>query len=33
MITQVFAAEDAKAAFDLIEREPENTLKVQLDFG
>jgi len=33
MITQVFAAEDAQAAFDLIEREPENTLKVQLDFG
>jgi L-gulonate 5-dehydrogenase len=33
MITQVFAAEDAQLAFDLIEREPENTLKVQLDFG
>ncbi len=33
MITQVFAAEDAQLAFDLIERQPENTLKVQLDFG
>ncbi len=33
MITQVFAAEDAQSAFDLIEREPGNTLKVQLDFG
>ena len=33
MITQVFAADDAQAAFDLIERKPENTLKVQLDFG
>lgn len=33
MITQVFAAVDAKAAFDLIEREPQRTLKVQLDFS
>ncbi|TIM04738.1 MAG: alcohol dehydrogenase, partial [Mesorhizobium sp.] len=33
MITQVFAAADARAAFDLIEKEPERTLKVQLDFS
>lgn len=33
MITQVFAASDARAAFDLIEREPDKTLKVQLDFA
>jgi len=33
MITQVFAAADARRAFDLIEREPEKTLKVQLDFA
>lgn len=33
MITQVFAAADAKAAFDLIDREPQRTLKVQLDFS
>jgi L-gulonate 5-dehydrogenase len=32
MITQTFAAEDARAAFDLIERHPEQTLKVQLAF-
>ncbi len=32
MITQTFAAEDARAAFDLIERNPEKTLKVQLAF-
>jgi len=32
MITQVFPAADAHAAFDLIEREPQRTLKVQLDF-
>jgi L-gulonate 5-dehydrogenase len=33
MITQVFAAADAQAAFDLIDREPHKTLKVQLNFG
>jgi L-gulonate 5-dehydrogenase len=33
MITQVFDASDARAAFDLIEREPDKTLKVQLDFS
>jgi L-gulonate 5-dehydrogenase len=33
MITQVFPAADAQAAFDLIEREPDKTLKVQLDFS
>jgi L-gulonate 5-dehydrogenase len=33
MITQTFAAEDARAAFDLVERHPERTLKVQLAFG
>ncbi|WP_209090692.1 Zn-dependent oxidoreductase [Agrobacterium tumefaciens] len=32
MITQTFAAEDARLAFDLIERNPEKTLKVQLAF-
>jgi L-gulonate 5-dehydrogenase len=32
MITQTFAASDAGAAFDLIERHPERTLKVQLAF-
>ena len=32
MITQTFAAADAAAAFDLIERHPEQTLKVQLAF-
>jgi L-gulonate 5-dehydrogenase len=32
MITQTFAARDARAAFDLIERHPEQTVKVQLDF-
>ncbi|RWD29374.1 MAG: hypothetical protein EOS34_28015 [Mesorhizobium sp.] len=32
MITQVFAAADAKTAFDLIESEPQRTLKVQLNF-
>ena len=33
MITQVFIARDARNAFDLIEREPQKTLKVQLDFS
>lgn len=33
MITQVFAASEARAAFDLIEQEPQRTLKVQLDFS
>lgn len=32
MITQSFDARDARAAFDLIERHPERTLKVQLVF-
>ena len=32
MITQAFAASDARAAFDLIERDPASTIKVQLDF-
>jgi len=32
MITQTFAAQDARAAFDLVERRPEQTLKVQLAF-
>lgn len=32
MITQTFAAEDARAAFDLIETHPEQTIKVQLAF-
>ena len=33
MITQVFAAADAREAFDLIEKDPQRTLKVQLDFS
>ncbi|TPL85040.1 Zn-dependent oxidoreductase [Mesorhizobium sp. B2-3-12] len=33
MVTQVFAAQDARAAFDLIENEPQRTLKVQLHFS
>lgn len=32
MVTQTFAAADAKAAFDLVEQHPEQTLKVQLAF-
>jgi L-gulonate 5-dehydrogenase len=32
MITQTFAATEARDAFDLIERHPERTLKVQLEF-
>jgi L-gulonate 5-dehydrogenase len=32
MITQTFAARDAKDAFGLIERDPGSTVKVQLDF-
>ncbi len=32
MITQTFAATDARAAFDLVEQHPEQTLKVQLAF-
>jgi L-gulonate 5-dehydrogenase len=33
MITQTFAARDARAAFDLVESHPEQTVKVQLVFG
>jgi L-gulonate 5-dehydrogenase len=33
MITQTFPARDARAAFELIERDPGSTLKVQLAFG
>ena len=33
MITHSFAAADARAAFDLIETHPEQTVKVQLVFG
>ncbi len=33
MIAQVFAAADAQQAFDLIEQDPQRTLKVQLDFS
>ena len=33
MITHSFAASDARAAFDLIERDPASTIKVQLDFN
>ncbi|WP_245501347.1 Zn-dependent oxidoreductase [Lichenibacterium minor] len=32
MITQTFAARDARDAFDLVERHPERTVKVHLDF-
>jgi L-gulonate 5-dehydrogenase len=32
MITQTFAARDARAAFDLTENDPASTIKVQLDF-
>ncbi len=32
MITQTFPAREARTAFDLVERHPERTLKVQLDF-
>jgi L-gulonate 5-dehydrogenase len=32
MITQTFPAQDARAAFDLIERRPARTLKVQPAF-
>ncbi len=33
MITQTFPAQDARAAFDLVEREPQRTIKVQLAFA
>lgn len=33
LVTQTFRAEDARAAFDLIETHPEQTVKVQLSFG
>ena len=33
MITQTFRAEDARAAFDLVETHPEQTVKVQLSFN
>ena len=33
MITQTFAASEARAAFELVERHPERTVKVQLAFG
>ncbi|GGE05800.1 dehydrogenase [Aureimonas endophytica] len=32
MITQTFAAEEARRAFDLVEKHPEQVLKVQLEF-
>jgi L-gulonate 5-dehydrogenase len=32
LITQTFAAKDARAAFDLIEQHPDRTIKVQLAF-
>jgi L-gulonate 5-dehydrogenase len=32
MITQTFASHDARAAFDLIEQRPQDTIKVQLNF-
>jgi L-gulonate 5-dehydrogenase len=33
MITQTFPAQEARAAFDLIETRPQDTIKVQLAFG
>lgn len=33
MITQIFAAHEARAAFDLIENDPASTIKVHLDFA
>lgn len=33
LVTQVFPAADAQAAFDLIQRDPGSTMKVQLDFA
>ena len=33
MVTQTFAARDARDAFDLIARHPERTVKVHLDFA
>jgi L-gulonate 5-dehydrogenase len=33
MITQTFAAQEARAAFDLVEQHPDRTVKVQLAFG
>ncbi|GAB4070606.1 Zn-dependent oxidoreductase [Ancylobacter sonchi] len=33
MITQTFAAKDAAAAFELFEKEPGKTIKIQLDFA
>jgi L-gulonate 5-dehydrogenase len=33
MITQTFPAREARAAFELIEKDPGSTLKVQLEFG
>jgi L-gulonate 5-dehydrogenase len=33
MITQTFVAQEARAAFDLVEQHPERTVKVQLAFG
>lgn len=33
MITQTFRAEDARAAFNLIETHPEQTVKVRLSFA
>ena len=33
MITQTFAARDARDAFHLVETEPQRTIKVQLDFA
>ena len=33
MITQTFPAQEAQAAFELIETRPQDTIKVQLAFG
>jgi L-gulonate 5-dehydrogenase len=33
MISHTFSTTDARAAFDLIETRPQDTLKVQLAFG
>ncbi len=33
MITQTSAAADARTAFDLVENEPEHTIKVPLAFN
>jgi len=33
MITQTFPAADARAAFDLVENEPQKAVKVHLEFA